>query len=323
MLASTVLVLSPYARWPLGEDESSSFTLINTTIDDLEGITERYWRLCANTSLDLLGNVLEHFRTIIHLLQQVQVRDAIQRICSLVGESAQILGKTLFDLHEYALAWSYYTFSLKAAQAASNQELWAVGLGRMSLLLIYWNQPHEALPLLQETQQLAVQNPRIACWLAAVRAEVYAHLGDAEACEAALHVARGLAPLASGGDDRYATGFSPSRLAGYEGACFVRLREPDRALPALQQALTLLDPQAIRRQSTLFTDMGIAYAQQGDMKRACQFAMQALAITTQTRSLSVLERVRQVYTELEPWKDMEDVKNLERQLETTTIRIAT
>lgn len=323
MLASTVLVLSPYARWTSSEGESSSLTLVNTTVDDLQGITERYWRLCANASLDLLGNVIEHFRTIIHLLQQRQARDAGQRLCSLAGESAQILGKTLFELQEYTLAWSYYTFSLKAAQAASNQELWAVGLGRMSLLLIYWHQPHEALPLLQEAQQLAVQNPRIACWLAAVRAEVYAHLGDAEACEAALQVARVHAPQASKDDDRYATGFNPSRLAGYEGACYVRLRQPERALPALLQALTLLDPQAIRRQSTLFTDMGIAYAQQGDMQRACQCAMQALAITTQTKSLSVLERVRQVYTELEPWKDLEDVKDLVRQLETTSIRIAT
>jgi hypothetical protein len=164
--------------------------------------------------------------------------------------------------------------------------------------------------------QLSVQNPRIACWLAAVRAEVYAHLGDTEACDAALHAARSHAPQASTGDDRYATGFNLSRLAGYEGACYVRLRQPERALPALQQALTLLDPQAIHRQSTLFTDMGIAYAQQGDMQRACQYTMQ-------TKSLSVLGRIRQVYTELEPWKDMEDVKDLERQLETTSIRIAT
>ncbi len=118
MLASTVLVLSPYARWPLGESETSSLTLITTAIDELEGMTEHYWRLCANTSLDLLGNLVEHFRTIIQLLKQVQARDTIQRLCSLAGEIAQILGKTLFDLHEYALAWSYYTFSLKAAQAA-------------------------------------------------------------------------------------------------------------------------------------------------------------------------------------------------------------
>jgi tetratricopeptide (TPR) repeat protein len=323
MLASTVLVLSPYARWPISEGARESLTLVNAAIDELEHMTESFWRLCANTSLDLLGNLVEHFRTIIQLLKQVQERDAVQRLCSLAGESGQILGKTLFDLHEYALAWAYYTFSLKAAQAAFNHELWAVGLGRMSLLLIYWNQPREALPLLQEAQQLTVQSPRVACWLAAVRAEVYAHLGDSEACVAALAIARTHASQASLGEDRYATGFNPSRLAGYEGACFVRLRQPDRALPALQQALALLDPQAIRRQSTLFTDMGIAYAQQGNVLVACQLAIQALTITTQTKSLSVLERVRQVRKELEAWKDTEEVKDLERQLETTSIRIAT
>jgi len=94
-------------------------------------------------------------------------------------------------------------------------------------------------------------------------------------------------------------------------------------LPALQQALALLDPQAIRRQSTLFTDMGIAYAQQRNVQVACKFAIQALAITAQTKSLSVLERARQVRKELERWKDTEEVKDLERQLETTSIRIAT
>lgn len=323
MLASTVLVLSPYARWPISEGARGSLTLVNAAIDELERMTESFWRLCANTSLDLLGNLVEHFRTIIQLLKQVQARDAVQRLCSLAGESGQILGKTLFDLHEYALAWAYYTFSLKAAQAAFNHELWAVGLGRMSLLLIYWNQPREALPLLQEAQQLTVQSKRVVCWLAAVRAEVYAHLGDSEACVAALVIAKTLASAASLGEDRYATGFNPSRLAGYEGACFVRLRQPDRALPALQQALALLDPQGIRRQSTLFTDIGIAYAQQGNVQVACEFAIQALTITTQTKSLSVLERVRQVRKELEAWKDAEEVKDLERQLETTSIRIAT
>src|SRR6266704_5072518 len=177
MLASTVLVLSPYARWPISERARESLTLFNAAIDELERMTESFWRLCANTSLDLLGNLVEHFRTIIQLLKQVQTREVVQRLCSLAGEIAQILGKTLFDLHEYALAWSYYTFSLKTAQASFNQDLWAVGLGRMSLLLIYWNQPSEALALLQEAQQLMVQSPRIACWLAAVKAEVYAHLG--------------------------------------------------------------------------------------------------------------------------------------------------
>jgi len=68
--------------------------------------------------------------------------------------------------------------------------------------------------------------------------------------------------------------------------------------------------------------LGIAHAQQGNVQFACKFAIQALAITTQTKSLSVLERVRQVWKELEAWKDTEEVKDLERYLETTSVLIA-
>jgi tetratricopeptide (TPR) repeat protein len=317
-LASTALVLSPYTRlYPADASEQPPFSVVNIALDDLERITASYWRLCANTSIDLLGNVLEHFQTVIHLLKRAQPREVARRLCQLSGEIAQILGKTLFDLHEYVLAWAYYTFSLKAAQAASNHDLWAVGLGRMSLLLIYWEHPQAALPLLQEAGQLTIQSARIRCWLAAVEAEVHAHLSDVDACDKALRLAKALAASESLGEDRYATGFDPSRLAGYEGACFVRLRQPDRALPALQQAIALLDPQAIRRQSTLFTDMGNAHAQQGHVQQACALAIQALAITAQTRSLRVLERVRLVRRELEPWKETEGVQDLEKQLDAT------
>jgi len=317
-LASTALVLSPYARlYPADGSEQPALSVVDTALDDLERITASYWRLCANTSLDLLGNVLEHFQTVIQLLKRAQPREVTRRLCQLSGEVAQILGKTLFDLHEYALAWAYYTFSLTAAQAAFNHDLWAVGLGRMSLLLIYWEHPQEALPLLQEAGQLTIQSPGIGCWLAVVEAEVHAHLGDADACDRALTAAKALAASEFLGEDCYATGFNPSRLAGYEGACFVRLRQPARALPALQQAVALLDPQAIRRRSTLLTDMGIAQAQQGQVQQACTLAIQALAITTQTKSLSVLERVRLLRRELEPWKETEAVQNLEKHLDAT------
>jgi tetratricopeptide (TPR) repeat protein len=322
-LACTVLVLSPYARWYPDEHEQLGRAVTPLTrldlavLDDLESITASYWRLCANTSLDLLGGVLEHFQAVVHLLKRAQPREVFGRLCSLAGEIAQILGKTLFDLQEYALAWAYYTFSIKAAQGASNHDLWAAGLGRMSLLLIYWEQPQEALPLLQEARQLTIQSARIRCWLAVVEAEIYAHLDDEGACDEALRIAKAFTARESLGEDYYATGFNPSRLAGYEGACFVRLRRPERALPALQQALALLDPQAIRRQSTLFTDMGVAYAQQGNIQEACKSARQALTITMHTKSRAVLERVRTVCGALEPWKETEEVKDLEKQLDTT------
>ena len=197
--ACIILVLSPYAIEPRERRRQPLISLSHgvgldlAVLDDLECITASYWRLCKNTSLDLLGSVTEHFQAITHQLKRKQPYEIAQRLCQLAGETAQILGKTLFDLHEYALAWSYYTFSLKAAQIASNHDLWAVGLGRMSLLLIYWEQPQDARPLLQEARQLTIKMPRIACWLAAVEAEVHAQLGDADACDAALSTAKELA----------------------------------------------------------------------------------------------------------------------------------
>jgi len=63
--------------------------------------------------------------------------------------------------------------------------------------------------------------------------------------------------------------------------------------------------------------MGLTYAQMGNIEQACQFAFEALAITTQTRSLSVLERVRLIHAELEPWKENEDIQKLEKHLQHT------
>lgn len=313
MIGSTALVLSPSVI--LHSHENEYFNL--SVIEELEMITASYWRLCANTSLDLLGNISEHFRTIITMLQRTLPRNTALRMFSLAGECAQILGKTLFDMQEYTLAWSYYMFSLKAAQAASNHDLWGTGLGRMILLLIYWQQPQHALPLLEDVRQLRLQNKNVVCWLAAVEAEVYAHLGNVESCQKALKAAKDLSKDELLEEDRYATGFSVSRLAGYEGACFVRLRQPGQALPALQQALSLLDGQSLRRRSTILTDMGIAYAQQGNIQRACQLATQALSVTKQTKSRAVLERVRMVHSELETWKETSEVRELEKQLDET------
>jgi hypothetical protein len=185
-LASTALVLSPYARlYPADGSEQPALSVVDTALDDLERITASYWRLCANTSLDLLGNVLEHLQTVTHLLKRAQPREVARRLCQLsgeiAGEIAQILGKTLFDLHEYALAWAYYTFSLKAAQAAFNHDLWVVGLGRMSLLLIYWEHPQEAFPLLQEA---SMNSSSPACreppFTASDIVELYLHRGAFE-----------------------------------------------------------------------------------------------------------------------------------------------
>jgi tetratricopeptide (TPR) repeat protein len=172
----------------------------------------------------------------------------------------------------------------------------------------------KALLLLQDTQHISLENKLIISWLSVIEAEAHADQKNAEACMKALDRAKEITSHHTWGEDKYATGFNRSRLASYEGSCYLRLRQPDNALSALQRALNLLDSSAIRRRSRLLTYMSEAYAQLGDIQSVERYASQALTLTVQTRSLSVLQRVQSLRERLEPWEGTSSVKALEKQL---------
>ena len=93
--------------------------------------------------------------------------------------------------------------------------------------------------------------------------------------------------------------------------------KPEVARAALNEALTLLNPSAIRRQSTLYTDLAKTYIQENEIEEACKLAMQALTLTTQTHSLSVLQRIHSICDELDRWKEMQSVAELKKHFFTT------
>ena len=286
-------------------------------LHDLETITKSYWQLRTNaTPSALMNGALGHFQTLVQIMRATHSESIHANLSSLISETAQVIGQMLFDLHDYATAWSFYSFSLHIASQADNRDLEAVGLVRMSFLYTYSDQAQQALPLLERAQYLARHNATTAVqpWLAAVKAEVHAHLRDMTACLKVLEAAEFLTPFK---EDLYATGFNISRLAGYKGVCFVRLRQPDRALPALHEALRLSQPLSLRRQSTLFTDIATAHAQRGAIEEACTFGQQALALTSQAGSTTIFHRIRKLRNELEAWSDATCVKDFDERLSVT------
>ena len=316
-------LLNPDSWEQLSAATIHSLSIDSEVLDDLDTITQSYWRLRANIASDnLLSGVLGHFQTIIQLISTSQNETTWKKLYSVAGETAQIIGQMLFDIHDYANAWSCYKFSINAAQNAYNYDLESVGLGRMSFLYTYNKQAYKALPLLQKAQQLpkTTGNDIISPWISAIEAEVYASMGDSDACSRALERAEQITTQKT--TDLYATGFNISRLAGYKGACFVRLGKPEFARSALNEALRLLNPSAIRRQSTLFTDLAKTYIQQNEIEEACKLAAQALMLTTQTHSLSVLQRIRGICDELDQWKETQPVQELNNQF-SATLKIIT
>ncbi|HEU5230772.1 MAG TPA: helix-turn-helix domain-containing protein [Ktedonobacteraceae bacterium] len=322
-VACAAITLSPYELLPKESQARLEWAtthtsyLDNAALDDLSAITASYWSLSKNASVEMLSGISGHFATLVQFLKDAHPDRSYQRLCSLASESALILGKTFHEIKEYDLAWTYYKFALKVALDSGNRDLWAAGIGRVALLLIYWGEPHHALPLLHEAQRTPPDDQRISLWLAAIEAEIHAIMGNKDTCLRLLDQTKAITLPASLADDRYWTGFDPSRAAGYEGACLMRLHQPTLALPALERAFALCEPTFPRSQSMLIADMGTIYAQLGEPKEACRFLQQALDMTMQTKSLVVVQRVCKARSELRPWKDNEDVKCLDDQITET------
>lgn len=322
--ACTAITLSPYelvpkesrARLELAKTHSSY--LDDEALDDLGTITKRYWSISKNVSVDVLSGLAGHFSNIIQFLKDSHPDRIYRRLCFLASENALLLGKTFHEIKEYDLAWSYYKFALKVALDTGNIDLWAAGIGRVALLLIYWGEPQNALPLLQEAQKRQLHNQRIGPWLSAIEAEIHAGMGNEDTCLRLLEKPKSVTLPTSLDDDFYhITDFNDSRVAGYEGACFVRLHKPELALPALEDALTLCDPAFLLQRSGQIADIGTVHAQLGDPKEACRLLSQALDMTMQTKSLVVVQRVCKARNELNRWQRNAEVKTLDAQIADT------
>lgn len=325
--ACAALTLSPYDLLHAEDIERIGKALVQPSriqtdvIAHLSNITSVYWSLCANTSLDLLAGIYGHFATIIQLLKEPHPDIIYQQLCSLAGETAQILGKVLNDIREYTLAQKYYLFSIKAAKEAQNTTLLAAGMGRISELFFYAGQPQKALIFIQEARRIQLQNPQMGAWLAVIEAEIHAFLQNDNDSTRALDASKAIMATSLQSDDPYFTRFDLARQAGYEGVCFLRLHQPESALPALQKALDLASPTAIRYRSTVLTDIGAVHTRLGNVEIACSCVSQALDITIQTKSLSVLKRIQSVRRELEQWSGDTGVKDLDSKLAHTLASI--
>jgi tetratricopeptide (TPR) repeat protein len=321
--ACTTLTLSPYGllqpekRERLLASVHSPLYLSEVVLDDFSEITRRYWRLSANASLQLLNGLFGLFQDITQLLNASQTPAVSGRLYSLSSEVAQLLGKTLFDLRDYPLALSYYGFALKAALEVHNYDLWAAALGRMSLLFLSSNQPQQALALLEQAQGIPTQSQKIRSWHAAIEAEAYSYLNSPLSCRKALERAKDTSEAIFLEPDIYATGFTRARLASYEGSCYLRLNQPERALPVLENALKLIDPAAIRRLSRLLTYLGEAHVLLEHGQQAYEYAYQALDLTRQTQSLDILRHVRKLRDNLLTKGETPYTKDLDRQIEET------
>jgi len=284
---------------------------------ELEKINAYYWGIyrSALSKHSSLKGALGHLKSLVQLLQEPHGSSAHRRLCALASDLAQLVGEIFFDLNDHGSAQSCYTFAVAAAREAGHYDLWACALARNGYLPVYEQEYQAALPLLREARRVALRGDTSLTtrfWIDSIAAEAYAGLHNSSACQRALEGSHGVMGFQVVHSPAWSR-FEGSRLPALRGGCFVRLEMPDTAFPALQEALQQV-PSPVRRRAMILTDLALASVQQKEIEQACNYAGEAVAIASQSTSIMLIEGLRKVRGQLEPFADASSVRKLDRRL---------
>lgn len=285
-----------------------------TLVNNLEAINSHYWSLfiAASPKSLVLDGVLGQLKMQIQFLKESQTMQIHQHLCILTSSMSQLAGEIFFDLHDLDTAQSCYTFAATSAKEAKAYDLWASALVRHSYVPIFDERYQDALLLLQQAEQIAQRGDSTLptrYWAAATFAEAKSGVGDLKACQSALEQAQGVYDF-TGASPAW-TRFDKSRLPALQGACYVRLKQPDLAEPLLLEALQQ-HTQSDRRRAMVLTDLAGAALQQADVEKACMYAEEVATLADHNSSGFLRNNVFKIQEQLTPFADVEVVKTLKK-----------
>ena len=212
------------------------------------------------------------------------------------------------------MAKSCYEFAMSTAKEAKAVDLWASALVRSSFLPLYEERYDDALPFLRQAQRLVQQGDSSLStryWAAAVEAEAESGVGNFVACQKALE--RASEVQAIDGLSPAWLRFDGSRLPALRGACYVRLHQPDLALPALQEALQQFS-KPTRKRGLALTDSATVAIQYRDIEQACTYVSEVIDIVEMGSSDFLRKEVYKLRRQLKPFSETASVKTLEQKL---------
>src|SRR6266511_2792419 len=242
------------------------------------------------------------------------------QLCSIAGETAALAGWLAFDIEDRPAAAGYFRVGIEAAKEANDRALGAYLVGSSCVQPAYRERPYARLRRLGGRTHGFTRgdaNPTTRAWLVTLEAEAHALAGDERATLHALDEAEAAMSQAGGEDalrrPRVAF-FNRNYLVGERGVALARLDKPEAAQDTLEDALSSLDPEAVKTRPRLLAALATAQVRQGNIDEACQLGIDALSLAARQQVGPNLQDVRKLRFELEPWRDSRAVKELDEQL---------
>ncbi|MER8030952.1 helix-turn-helix transcriptional regulator [Streptomyces bauhiniae] len=226
-----------------------------------------------------------------------QNRGGARSLLTAAADLFQLAGEVAFDADRHSDAVSSYALAASLSKDAGAYDLWACALARHAYVEMAEHRYTQAAEALAARGDGALSTRY---WVASVRAEAHAGLGDLDACERALDRAEEVQGLNGDGGNGGWLRFDGSRLAEERGARYVRLGRLDLAECTLQKALgqgPLASGQSFRRRGTVLAGLAAVGAKRGDPEQVVAYGSQAVELARTSGSGYVARRLRDLYDE--------------------------
>jgi transcriptional regulator with XRE-family HTH domain len=286
---------------------------------DLEALTTSYARQVESMApMSLLPALRSHLGVLTRALRAVPPPEIHRRLLSLTGETAAMDGLLSYLVDNRGDARSSWAYALELAREADDDTLLAFTLTMQRLLHSTipsrgrFGNTARALALLDQAAARldGRSRPHMRAMVLAKRAEEHAAAGDELATGRDLGEAERLLANAPPHDGFFA-GWDEVRMAGYRGSCALALWQPREAAAVLEGAMKRTKASLVGQRCAVVTDLAAAYAQEGDVDRACHLLTESLDDAERSGLEELVLRASGAREHLSRWRDSPAVKRLD------------
>jgi hypothetical protein len=239
------------------------------------------------------------------------------RAISAYAELTQFLGWLSFNMADYQSAQHYYDDARSAAHDAQNAELVTYILCTMSQLVVLQGKPRVGIDHAVAAAEWAEQASSLARAYAADKAvRAYAADSQPDKCQAKLD--EEYAALKSANkDEPHASWwyfYSESYYWSTASRCALKLHQPEAALQAMDQSLTMGDPANLRDRIFRMLFRAEVRIEQEEIQEASSIVSNVTRLTAVNASQLIVKRVSEIRGLLTPWERTKPVRELDERL---------
>lgn len=216
-------------------------------------------------------------------------------LLTLVGRYAEFAGWLHQEAgdHDAAMAWT--DRALDAAHELDDLRAMAYVLHRKSNIATSAGRPGRGLGLAEAALRGSAELPgSLRAVALRQRANALALLGDRVGCDRALGEALDAANLHDGASQDPAGYCTPAYVLSEAGGCWIVLRDPGRAVPLLESALTSWPDGQDRDRGLCLSRLALARGFAGDLDAAASTGTEAVALVRTSPSVRSIEQLRHV-----------------------------